>query len=59
MPLCGERFLLLIDPKDHPNSEAVTVARKEKMILFFQKIIMRDHINYHPHWQFRMTERSE
>jgi hypothetical protein len=56
-PLCGERFLLLIDPKDHSNSEVVAVAWKEKVIAFFREIIMRDHISYHPHWQFRMTGR--
>jgi hypothetical protein len=56
-PLCGERFLLLIDPKDRSDFEAVPAARTRNVIAFFQKTIMRDHINYHPHWQFRMTER--
>lgn len=53
-PLCGERFLLMLDPQDH--SRQLTGAQsREDTLAFFQQAIMQDHINDHPHWQFRMT----
>ncbi len=54
-PLCGLRFVLLLDPKDHSDSENAATTHREKATVFFQEIIMQDHINDHPHWQFRMT----
>jgi hypothetical protein len=54
-PLCGLRFVLLLDPKDHSDSEGAASTHREKAAVFFREIIMQDHINDHPHWQFRMT----
>lgn len=55
-PLCGERFLLMLDPRDH--SRHLTGAVSNNAYAFFQEVIMQDHINDHPHWQFRMTGTS-
>ena len=54
-PLCDERFVLLLDSKRDSDSEAATGKQKEKTISFFREMIQQDHINDHPHWQFRMT----
>lgn len=55
-PLCGERFLLMLDPSDHSRHQAA--ASRNNAFAFFQDVIMQDHINDHPHWQFRMTRTS-
>jgi hypothetical protein len=55
-PLCSERFLLMLDPRDH--SLHLTGAAGKDAYAFFQELIMQDHINDHPHWQFRMTGAS-
>ena len=55
-PLCGERFLLMLDPRDHSRHQAA--AGRNDAYAFFQEMIMQDHINDHPHWQFRMTGAS-
>lgn len=53
-PLCGERFLLMLDPQDY-SRHVSGVNSREDAFTFFQQAIMQDHINDHPHWQFRMT----
>jgi hypothetical protein len=56
-PLCGERFLLMLDPRDHSRHQTRVKDGKDAFA-FFQQLIMQDHINDHPHWQFRMTGAS-
>lgn len=57
-PLCGLRFVLLLDPKHHSDFGDAATSQRKNATIFFEEIIMQDHINDHPHWQFRMTALS-
>jgi hypothetical protein len=55
-PLCGERFLLMLDSRGDFARPQLDAASRQKTIAFFEEVIMQDHISDHPHWQFRMNQ---
>jgi len=55
-PLCGERFLLMLDSRSDSAQPQLDAASRQKAVAFFEEVIMQDHIRDHPHWQFRMNQ---
>lgn len=55
-PLCGERFLLMLDSRGDSPQPQLDAASRQKAVAFFEEVIMQDHISDHPHWQFRMNQ---
>jgi hypothetical protein len=53
-PLCGMRFLLLLDPKDRSDHRQRAAVNREKAVAWLCEKITRDHDAGHPHERFVM-----
>jgi hypothetical protein len=53
-PICGMRFLLLLDLKDRSDHRQRRAEVHDRAVMFFEEMIKQDHAAGHPHERFAM-----